>query len=124
MRTLILANLAIVVCSSCLMAGSAFADQKSVTPTQEQLDAAIEAFGKHGGMLATGTDPQTKRTTRIFNLPSKTTDADLKGLPNLPFLFGLDLPDTKVTDAGIKELKNLQNLDSLWLTDTKVTDAV
>jgi RNA polymerase sigma factor (sigma-70 family) len=100
------------------------AESKPPEPTAEQLAAAIEAYAKIGARHRAETNSKTMQITHIFRLRDQITDTDLKGLPELPFGFGLDLTlDTQVTDAGVKELKNLKNLTKLHLTLTQVTDA-
>ena len=91
-------------------------------PTNEQLAAAKNEYAKFGATYEPFTNQKTKQTFHHFIMPPKTTDADLKGLPNLPFSFGLNLQDTQVTDAGLKELKELKNLTILNLRGTRVTD--
>jgi internalin A len=93
-------------------------------PTAEQLAAAIEAYRKLGATYRAIANPKTMRPLHLFSMPTKTTDADLKGLSDLPFRFGLNLElSTQVTDMGMKELKDLKNLSALYLTSTKVADA-
>jgi internalin A len=88
-------------------------------PTQKQLDAAIEAFKAVGGRLEKDSDPQSMPIFRMGD----GTDEDLKKLPDVPFLFGLNLGNSQVTDAGLKELASLKNLSALELDHTKVTNA-
>src|SRR5262249_39693391 len=82
-------------------------------PTPEQLQAAKDAFAKAGDVHKEVFDQPTNRTIAVFVMLESTKDADLKGLPDLPFGFGLSLGRTKVTDAGLKELKDLKQLT--WL---------
>ena len=92
-------------------------------PTPEQLKKAKDDFAKIGATYREETDSHTKQVTHLFVMPEKTTDADLKKLPNPPFSFALSLNGTQVTDAGLKELKDLKNLTTLDLGFTKVTGA-
>ncbi len=121
MRTIVPSVLALAICSVNLMAAPD--DPKPAEPTAEQLAAAKKAYAKFGAEYDAYANPQTKQTNHIFRMPKKTTDADLKGLPDLPFRFVLDLTFTEVGDASIKELKELKNLARLDLTGAKVTDA-
>ena len=77
--------------------------------------AAIKSYAKFGAAHRCGTDWQTTLTLHYFMMPETTTDAQLKGLPDLPFRFGLELFRTNVTDAGIKELRDLKNLAGLYI---------
>jgi hypothetical protein len=95
------------------------AEEKPPAPA-EQLEAAKEAYAEFGAEY--DNDSPATQGIPCFKLPPSTTDANLKGLPNLPFRFGLNLHGTHVTDAGLKELKNLKNLTSLYVGDTQVTD--
>ena len=122
MRTIVISILALAIYSLNLMAD----DQKPAEPTEKQLEDAKEAYAKFGAKYKTMKTPMAKRTLRTlckFNMPMKTTDADLKGLPDLPFSFALDLYQTQVTDAGLRELKELKHLLWLNIRGTKVTDA-
>ncbi len=94
-------------------------DLKPPEPTDQRVAAAKEAYAKHGAEYAEG----SQKGQHTFTMPEKTTDADLKGLPDLPFRFDLSLGNTMVTDAGLKEIRELKNLDSLNLSRTKITDA-
>jgi hypothetical protein len=117
MRIIVLCGLLLAVFSVNLVAGSAPADPKPIPePTPEQLTAAKEAYAKFGA------EHDYIAKIHLFLMPQGTTDADLKGLPDLPFQFGLDLICPKVTDAGLKELTALKNLTTLYLDGTKVTD--
>jgi hypothetical protein len=146
MRILVLSGLVLTIFSGNLVAAQAPADPKIAEPTEEQLVAAKKAYAEHGATYQAVTEPHTKRAYHVFRMPSKTTDADLKALPDLPFRFGLefdlgftaaevkeikklknlsylDLRFTKLTDAGLTEIKELKNLMYLDLAHTKVTDA-
>ncbi len=91
--------------------------KKPTAPTEQQLEAAKEAFARIGGTCSfLEKDP-------IFHMPLHTVDEDLKKIPNLSFSSGLGLGGTKVTDGGLKEIANLKNLTYLYLDSTKVTDA-
>jgi internalin A len=92
-------------------------------PISEQMVIAKEAFAKIGASYLVDTDPWSRRITHYFSLPRRTTDADLKNVPNLPFRFGLDLEGTRVTDAGLRELAGFTSLAGLVLSNTEVTDA-
>jgi internalin A len=98
-------------------------ESKPAEPTAEQLAIAKDALAKRGAKYKAVPDPQGERTAHIFEMPKAMTDTDVKGLPDLPFLFGLSLQNTQVTDAGLKELKDLKNLSVLGLSYTQVTDA-
>jgi hypothetical protein len=124
MRTIVLTILALANCSVNIVAAQVPADPKPVEPTAEQLAAAKKAYGKHGVTCTSIVDPEMKSPRCYYSyLLNKTKDADLKGLPDLPFQFALDLGYTDVTDAGLKELNGLGNLTQLDLGGTKVTDA-
>jgi hypothetical protein len=123
MRTIVMSILALAIYFVNLMAAPAPTDPKPVQPTAKQLADAKEAYAKFGAKYGTTKNPKTEQTFHSFFMPNTTTDADLKGLPDPPFSFGLDLISTKVTDAGLKELKELKELTSLNLLFTQVTDA-
>src|SRR5580704_16778263 len=95
--------------------------QKPPEPTTEQLAAAKEACAKFGAAFYPVSDSRKKQTNHYCRLPSTTTNADLKGLPDLPFNFTLNLNGTQVNDAGLPELKELKHLTGLLLEQTKVT---
>jgi len=92
-------------------------------PIPEQLVIADKAFARLGATHSLHTDNWTGKTTRLYKMPRKTTDADLKNVPNLPFRFGLDLECTPVTDAGLKQLREFRSLTRLVLNGTRITDA-
>ena len=92
-------------------------------PTPEQLKEVQEAFARLGAEYRAETDSKTKQVKHIFAMPLKTTDADLKNLPYVPFPFELELWGPQVTGAGLKELKELKQLTGLTLIGAKVTDA-
>ncbi len=99
-------------------------DPKLLEPTAEQLAAAKEAYAKHGAIYIASDIPAMQKfflTKHVFSMRD-ATDADLKGLPDLPFYFALTLSESKITDAGLNELKNLKNLTLLDLSKTKVGD--
>ncbi len=151
MRPIVLGILALAVFSLNLMAVPLPSDLKPIPePTAEQLAAAKEAYETFGADYEFQIDTVTKQTFHVFKMPSETIDEDLKGLPKLPFGFGLSFMITKVTDArlkelnelnvrghliwvdpnltkitdsGLKELKDLKNLTWLDLSGTKITDA-
>jgi hypothetical protein len=104
MRTIVMSILAVAIYSLNLMA----VDPKPVQPTKEQLEAAKQAYAKFGAQYEPYTNQKTKQTFHSFTMPMTTTDAALKGLPDLPFSFGLVLRSRQVTDAGLKELKDLK----------------
>src|SRR5262249_505232 len=114
MRYRLLAIFALSIFSMNLLAVPAPADPKPAEPTEEQLAAAKEAYARFGATYELFTGPKAK-TKHVFRLPPMKTDADLKGLPDLPFAFSLSLARTKVTDAGLKELKELKHLTGLDL---------
>jgi hypothetical protein len=102
MRTTVLGILALTICSSSVIAAPAPKnseplDPKPAEPTAEQLQAAKEAYGKQGAKYSCDTDPQTKQRFHQFSMPPKTTDAELKNLPDLPFHFGLDLEQARIS---------------------------
>ncbi len=103
MRTILPSLVALAVIATNLTA-----ERAPDEPSVEQLAAADKAYARFGA----------KRWGRSFFMPEKTTDADLKGLPNLPFRFDLNLSATKMTDAGMKEIKELKNLIYLSLNGT------
>ena len=70
-----------------LMAVPAPADSKPAEPSAEQLAAAKEAYAKFGGQYGAVANPKTNQTIHLFRMRDTTTDADLKGLPDLPFPF-------------------------------------
>ena len=105
------AGLAGVLCCQCAI--SRAAEPAPAEPTAQQLADAKEAYAKHGAAYEPVVNPQTKQTAHIFWMPKSTTDGDLKGIPDLPFRFGLYLDNSKITDTGVKELKDLKNLISL-----------
>lgn len=92
-------------------------------PIPERLKEVREAFARLGAFEPPYYGPSKSPKIPIFDMPRKTTDADLKTLPNVPFPFGLGLLSTLVTDAGLKELTNFNQLTLLDLASTKVTDA-
>lgn len=53
---------------------------------------------------------------------SSIADGDLTLLPELPYLFHLDLSGTKVTDAGLDVVARCANLHELDVSNTQVTD--
>jgi internalin A len=121
MRTIVLIGLLLAILSVNLIAAPLPRNLKPIPePTAEQLIAAKEAYAKHGAKYDTSILCM-KDGDHVFLMPFETTDADLKGLPNLPFRFGLSLYCTQVTDAGLKELKELKNLTALHV-NTNVTD--
>jgi hypothetical protein len=75
---------------------------KTAQPTTEQLAAAKEAFAKFEARYVPDKDPETKDVLHLFIMPDKTSDMNLKGLPDLPFGFALILHNTGITDAGLK----------------------
>ncbi len=123
MRSIVMSILALAICSLNLLPAPAATDLKPAEPSEKQLEAAKEAYAKFGAKYAADTNPKTEQTVHLFRMPKTTTDADLKGLPDLPFSFGLGLISTQVTDAGLKELKELKQLTTLDLEGTQVTDA-
>lgn len=99
-------------------------DPKLLEATEEQLAAAKEEFAKHGARYIASMDPAMKElflTTHVFSMRF-ATDADLKGLPDLPFYFALSINGSNVTDKGLKELKNLKHLTLLEANETNVGD--
>ncbi len=119
MRTIVLSLLALAIYSVNLIAVPLPSDARPGAPTADELVAAKKVYAKFGG---TYRDRRIMETD-VFVMPVRTTDADLKGLPNLPFRFALELNHTKVTDAGMREIKPLKNLTVLLLFGTQVTDA-
>ena len=91
-------------------------------PNPEQSKQVREAFANMGLEYEPFTYLKTNQTAHIFRFPETSDDATLKGLPNPPFAFGLNLTVTKVTDKGLKALAPLENLIYLNLSGTKVTD--
>ena len=91
-------------------------------PTPEQLKEVQNAFASLGAIYRVSGLTKTKQRIHDFRMPAKTTDADLKMLPPVPFPFTLDLQATQVTDAGLKELKDLKQLTGLAVNGMKVTD--
>jgi Leucine-rich repeat (LRR) protein len=136
MRTIGMSILALTICSVNLVgcrknadptpSDSAATDPKPAETTEEQLASAKVAYAKHGATYRFETDSQIKRNYNakqdyhVFTLLN-ITDADLKGLPDMP--FGLTLGSIRVTDAGLKEIKELKNLTYLDLDAPAVTDA-
>jgi Leucine-rich repeat (LRR) protein len=92
-------------------------------PTEEQLAKAKMEYARHGARYFLHTDEETKRSIPMFAMVRSKTDADLIGLPDLPFHFRLLLTCSKVTDIGMKEVKKLKHLKQLSLASTLVTDA-
>ena len=114
-------NLSILcLLSALLLNGSAVSAQEA--PTDEQVKEAKEAFAKVGATYGKTIDPRTKITEHLFRLRFRTSNADLKKLPNPPFAFALDLRVSDVTDGGLKELKDLKNLTRLYLVPRQITD--
>src|SRR5439155_10958770 len=91
-------------------------------PTVAELASAREAYVQHGASYEAVRFADGKRR-HIFTLPKTITDADLSGLPDLPFEFGLRLKSASVTDEGLEQLKRLRRLCYLSLQGTTVTDA-
>ncbi len=115
--------LALAIVFLCISAAPRAGEPTPTEPTAKQLADAKEAYAKHGAVYEPVINPETKQAAHVFWMPKSTTDADLKGVPDLPFRFGLYLENTRITDAGVKELKELKNLISLELGHTQVTDA-
>ena len=84
-------------------------------PSGGQLEAAKLAYARHGAEHTLSTDPMTNELVHVFKMPRDTHDADLEGLLDLPFDFGLDLRDTRVTDAGLMKLRGLEKLSYVIL---------
>ena len=124
-RAAALVSAAALLAGACCLtfAQDAAKDKPAVEPTAEQLEAARKAFAARGAKYSTFLHPLTKKAMHVFSMPPKTTDADLKGLPNPRFSFGLRFFYPKVTDAGLPHLRELKGLTSLYLTETKVTAA-
>ena len=111
----------VIMLMVCVFARLTQAEQpKSKEPTPEQLQEATRAFARVGARLDSDRDSQS---IRVFKFLAPITDANLKGLSDLRFDFGMDLSGTQVTDAGLKELKELKHLTSLNLRDTWIADA-
>lgn len=100
--------------------------------------AALAAIGKSGPMLCSteGAAPPGLGWlesvlgegffTRVVELRinhSKTTNADLAHLRDLPELRLLLLDGPNVTDAGLAHLEGLPHLQTLWLYRAPITDA-
>ena len=106
-RIIVLSGLLLAVLSVNLIAVPLPSDSKPTEPpepTQEQLAVAKETYAKHGAKYEPFGNTKTKNTRHQFTMPSTTTDADVNGLPDLPFGFSLSLyGDRQVTDAGLKE---------------------
>ncbi len=91
-------------------------------PTEEQLTRAKTEYAKHGARYSVYTDEERKQTIPTFALLRSKADADIIGLPDLPFHFRLLLTCSEVTDIGMKEVKKLKHLTQLSLVSTKITD--
>ena len=68
-----------------LVAARLPSDLNPAEPTDQQLAAAKMAHAKFGAAYQALPDPKTNQTFHEFIMPYKTTDADLIGLPDLPF---------------------------------------
>jgi hypothetical protein len=105
MRTIVLGILALTICSLSVIARPLPNDPKPAEPTEEQLSAAKEAFAKFGARYLHSSEPTAKRASQILIMPNKTTNQDLKTLPNLPFHFVLILCQSKVTRVHASNLR-------------------
>src|SRR5258708_3031651 len=97
---------------------------QSPKPTKEA-QTALKALGELGfsetkGMF-TAADGE-RFPVYVQRSGVALTDGDLRKLPDIPFVFGLNLRQTQVTDAGLKELARHPALISLGLSGTQVTD--
>jgi len=68
-------------------------------------------------------DPRKGRATVVDLSLTEISDAGLKHLKTIPYLFALMLGRTEVSDAGMVHLEGHVNLKALQLTETQVTDA-
>jgi hypothetical protein len=100
---------------SLLICGSLHADEAE--------DKAVKAVQKLGGSVIRDNKALGKPVYAVILSFTKVSDADLKGLKDIPGLKTLHLVMTKVTDAGLEEVKNCKNLEELQLTSTVITDA-
>jgi uncharacterized protein (TIGR03066 family) len=98
-------------------------EDELIEPTEQQLQDAVKAFEKKGCKLFKHSDSVTKKTTYFFELPKEGTDLDMANLPDVPFSFGLVIPETRVTDAALKQLADNNNLTELLLGGLYLTDA-
>lgn len=127
MRTIVL--FAVVVSIQFLNALElrASGEPKPVAPTAEQLANAKEAYAKFG-TLEFGLSEQSAwpdgfpAAEHTFRINVAAVKGGLKGLPDLPFPFGLNFQFTGVTDVELKELRNLKNLISLDVSNSQFLD--
>ena len=89
MRSIAVCGLVFAVLPLHLLAVPAPQTRPPVEPTQEQLDAAIEAYAEFGAEYDHVYLPGSGRRTDAFKMPPETGNAQLVGLPDLPFPFGL-----------------------------------
>src|SRR5262245_29508489 len=92
------------------------AQSEQKKPTFSQLQLAKDAFAKFGKVFIME-ERVGPHTVYVFIFPVKFRDEDVKNVPDVPFLFGLDFTDTQLTEAGLKAFANLKNLRSLCLRD-------
>jgi internalin A len=92
-------------------------------PTDKQVDDAVKAFQILGARLERHPDEASGGTRYVFVMRPTTNNNDLTRIPDLPFLFAMDLGHTKVTDTGLKELARLKNLSGLQVEGTEITGA-
>jgi hypothetical protein len=89
----------------------------------EAENQAVKTIEKVGGTVVRDNKVKGRPVWGVVLSFTKVTDADLKGLKDIPGLKTLHLISTKVTDVGLQEVKNIKGLDELNLTSTAVTDA-
>ena len=103
-------------------------------PTPEQLAATKEVYAQHGLEYRGVADPKAPGAGHCFRAKTSEIGADLKGLPDLPFRFAIDLNSTNVTDAcldlsktrvtskGLQSLVVHKRLTILKLSYTRIAD--
>ena len=118
----LLTRLALAICFPIAVTSPVRSIPKQLEPTVEQIAVAKEAYTKLGADHIIETDRLNNQPIHAFRMPLATSDANLKGLPRVPFPFVLILDNSDITDAGLKELKNLKNLTGLQVSYTEVSD--
>ena len=76
-------------------------------------DDGVREAGNRRAEVFVQPETDAKQTIHWF---AASDNADLKSLPDLPFLFGLDFRGTEVSETDLGDLKDLKNLGSLDLT--------
>jgi hypothetical protein len=104
-------------------ASKSLPESKGTNPESQRPRDAKKALASLGVMWSGELDPESgQKIQPILRMPATVMDAELKGLPEIPFRFFLDLSVTKVTDEGLKGLRSFKNLQGLR-TSPHITDA-